>query len=187
MTQQINRRTVTKGIAWSVPAIAIAGAAPAFATSHEPTPPDFDWSAGCATTGSGGGCANAEKTPQVPFTITNNTGQDLQFQVLGTKSWTDNGTEPENFATPGGIYTNNGTRDNCNPTVGSAGCNGYMSVAIANGETKDLWLVGNQMGNASAFWMKVQYRWVTNDRDCTEVVPAAEASPDKIVPDNNCA
>ena len=33
MTQQINRRTVTKGIAWSVPAVAIAGAAPAFASS----------------------------------------------------------------------------------------------------------------------------------------------------------
>ncbi|MHA6509012.1 hypothetical protein [Tessaracoccus sp. Y1736] len=30
----INRRTVTKGIAWSVPAVAVAGAAPAFATSH---------------------------------------------------------------------------------------------------------------------------------------------------------
>ena len=30
----INRRTVAKGIAWSVPAVAIAGAAPAFATSH---------------------------------------------------------------------------------------------------------------------------------------------------------
>ena len=33
MTQQINRRTVTKGIAWSVPAVAVAGAAPAFAAS----------------------------------------------------------------------------------------------------------------------------------------------------------
>lgn len=33
MTQQINRRTVTKGIAWSVPAVAIASAAPAFASS----------------------------------------------------------------------------------------------------------------------------------------------------------
>lgn len=29
----INRRTVTKGIAWSVPAVAVAGAAPAFAAS----------------------------------------------------------------------------------------------------------------------------------------------------------
>ena len=33
MTQQINRRTVTKGIAWSVPAVALASAAPAFAAS----------------------------------------------------------------------------------------------------------------------------------------------------------
>ena len=35
-TAPVSRRTVTKGIAWSVPAVAIAGAAPAFATSGTP-------------------------------------------------------------------------------------------------------------------------------------------------------
>ncbi|MDO5677291.1 MAG: hypothetical protein Q4G35_07255 [Propionibacteriaceae bacterium] len=35
MTQQINRRTVTKGIAWSVPVLAVAGASPAFASSGD--------------------------------------------------------------------------------------------------------------------------------------------------------
>lgn len=39
---EINRRTVTKGIAWSVPVVAVAGAAPAFATSPGVTFNSFD-------------------------------------------------------------------------------------------------------------------------------------------------
>lgn len=184
----INRRTVTKGIAWSVPAVAVAGAAPAFAASPPPPPPVFTWTNGCATVGNEkSGCANLAKTPQVPFTITNNSGQTLQFQVLGTKSWNAQDVEPVNFSTPGGIYTNNGTENNCAPEVGTTGCGGYESVTLASGESKSLWLVGNGLGAAAAFWMKVQYRWIQAD-PCGSVVGTVQvASPDVIVPDNNCS
>lgn len=183
----INRRTVAKGIAWSVPAVAIASTAPAFATSHTPPPPVFDWALGCATTGSGGGCADLNKTPQVPFTITNNSGQTLQFQIVGQKSWNDQEDEPLAFSAPGGIYTNNANAETpCTPEVGITGCGGFESVELESGESASLWIVGSEMGAASAFWMKIQYRWITEDC-ATVVVPVTLAQPDAIIPNNNCS
>lgn len=43
MTQPISRRTVAKGAAWATPAIALAGAAPAFAAS-----PGYDFFVECS-------------------------------------------------------------------------------------------------------------------------------------------
>ena len=187
----INRRTVTKGIAWSVPAVAIAGAAPAFAVSPPPPPPrpEFDWSQGCATTGSGSGCANSKKTAQVPFSITNNSNQTLQFQVLESKSWNTNQSETDvPWGAPGGIYTNSGSQNNCNPQVNVAGCGGYVSVTVPANTTLDLWLVANELGNASAFWMSVRYRWIQT-APCGDVVraPVTTATADVISSSNNCA
>jgi len=187
----INRRTVAKGIAWSVPAVAVAGAVPAFAVSPPPPPPppEFDWSLGCATVGrTNRGCANQPQTPQVPVTITNDTGQTLQFQVLGQKSWTDNQTEPLTFSAPFGIYTNNNAQVNCTPQLDITGCDGYRSVVVTPGQTLELWVLGNNMGNSSAFWMRIKYRWIQAG-PCGAVVGPAEtiASPDLIIPSNNCA
>lgn len=185
----ISRRTVAKGIAWTAPAVAIAGTAPAFAVSAPPPPPPpvFTWSKGCATVGNKtSGCANLAKTAQVPFTIKNNSGQTLQFQVLGTKSWNAQDPEPDNFSTPGGIYTNNGTENNCQPKVGETGCGGYVSVTLESGETKSLWLVGNELRAAAAFWMRVQYRWIQAD-PCGSVVGSVQVASDVIGPENNCS
>lgn len=186
----INRRTVAKGIAWSVPAVAVAGAVPAFAVSPPPPPPppEFDWSLGCATVGNTkDGCANLAKTPQVPFTITNNTGQTLQFQILGQKSWIGSDPEPLTFTAPGGIYTNTGVESPCTPEVGITGCGGYESVVVTSGQTLNLWLVGSEMSASSAFFMKIKYRWI-QAAPCGAVVGPAEtiAEPDAIIPSNNC-
>ncbi|WP_220489357.1 hypothetical protein [Tessaracoccus sp. MC1679] len=48
----INRRTVAKGIAWSVPAVAVAGAAPAFAASRCVPKPVVDGTKSCKKAGS---------------------------------------------------------------------------------------------------------------------------------------
>ena len=67
----INRRTVAKGIAWSVPAVAVAGTAPAFAVSG-PTPTLVFQSAckwpgnSCQSSG-----LNLDKSYGVSFLVTN--------------------------------------------------------------------------------------------------------------------
>ena len=48
----ISRRTVAKGIAWTAPAVAIAGTAPAFAVSRPPIEVDFGNSTACKIPGS---------------------------------------------------------------------------------------------------------------------------------------
>lgn len=187
-TNGVSRRTVTRAIAWSVPTIAVGMTVPLAAASPPPVPPPpvFSWANGCATTGSGSGCADQKKTAQVPFTISNPTAETLQFQVVGSKSWNTNDSEPPNFSPPFGIYTNNGTQNACNPVVGAAGCDGYVSVTLGPGGSANLWLVGNELGNSSAFWMKVQYRWV-RPGTCAVVVPTATATADVISSPNNCA
>lgn len=47
----ISRRTVAKGIAWTAPAVAIAGTAPAFAVSRPPIEVDFGNSTACKIPG----------------------------------------------------------------------------------------------------------------------------------------
>jgi hypothetical protein len=188
--RSISRRTVTRAAAWAVPVIAVGATVPNASASVPPVPPppDFKWASGCATTGSGSGCANQKKTAQVPFTISNPTAETLQFQVLGSKSWNTNDSEPANFTAPFGIYTNSGTQNQCNPVVGVAGCDGYVSVTLAPGATANLWLVGNELGNASAFWMKVRYRWIKPGPPCgAVVVPPTVATADVISSSNNCA
>ncbi|NYF97403.1 hypothetical protein [Janibacter cremeus] len=39
-SSSMSRRTVAKGVAWSVPAVSIAAAAPSLAASNEPDPPE---------------------------------------------------------------------------------------------------------------------------------------------------
>ena len=94
MTQQINRRTVTKGIAWSVPAVALASAAPAFASS----PFDVDITPGYACKLPGGSCSDgkaytmniqichtAAETVYVEFTEP----VKLELKGQGDANWTE--------------------------------------------------------------------------------------------------
>lgn len=169
----VSRRTVTRAMAWAVPAVAVAAAVPIAAASvNEPPPPVFAWSSGCATTGSGGGCAGARKTPQVPFTITNPTAMTVQFQVLGQKSWIGHGAPPANWSPLGGIYANHGTQHSCGPRLDVVGCDGYRSIVLAPGASLSLWFVGSEMGSANEFSMRVHYRWVTST--CGILVAPAE-------------
>lgn len=192
----ISRRTLVKGTAWAVPAVAVASAAPAYAVSKLPPPPPpvFNWGAGCATVGNGkGGCNGNDKTPQVPVYASNTTSQTLQFQLMGAKFWPDNGTEPANFYAPQ-IWTNNGTEDGCGPQVTTTGCGGYLTVTLAPGACVDLWLVQPEsLNNSSSFWAKFQYRWATPPVPGTpptgcEIVGLASytATAPQVISSNNC-
>lgn len=187
----ITRRTVMKGAAWAVPVVALASSVPAYAASPTPGTPVFDWGAGCATVGNTKhGCAQMSTTPQVPFTVTTPTGKTLGLQILGVKSWTQNGTEPTTWAAPTGVWTNNnGSQDNCSPEVSTTKtCSdptypGAVTVAVPG--SGSYWLVGSQQGNSSAFYMSVLYQWIDTNT-CSVVQEAAQLSANSISSSTNC-
>ena len=156
-----DRRTVAKGAAWSVPAVAMAVPATAAAASGKvPPPPVFNFCGGCATVGNGnGGCNGAQKTGQVPVTIKNPIGASgpLVFQIVGVASQNSNGGGATTLFT---VYTNNGTESNCGPQITSTGCGGYISITVNPGETKNIWIVSGALQSAGAFDMSVTYRWI---------------------------
>ena len=76
-----SRRTLVKGAAWSVPVVAVAGAAPAMATSP-PEIIDWDQSSACKIPGNARGyCYN--KGYVLWGTFTNPTGNDLTVSITG--------------------------------------------------------------------------------------------------------
>jgi len=188
--KRVTRRTVAKGAAWTVPAVVVAAPAASAATSppEEPPPPFFDWDDGCATVGSGsGGCNGIDKTPQVPVFLSNPTGQALVFQVTGSKFWNFNQNEPAAYASNHQLWTNTGAENPCAPQITTTSCGGYLSVTVAAGTCAYIWVVGGApLQNASAFWAKFIYRWVTPAPECTVVDGPHVATPDVIIPSNNC-
>ena len=72
----INRRTVAKGIAWSVPAVAIAGAAPAFALSGQP--PKLTFLGACKFPGNNCG-GTVKQAYGFRFKVTNDSLNDVYF------------------------------------------------------------------------------------------------------------
>ncbi len=79
----ISRRTVTKAMAWAVPAIAIAAPAPAFALSGEPPlicagePYKVPGNNGCKAFSTGGTEVSTAKGFGFPLLVTNDTDQDI--------------------------------------------------------------------------------------------------------------
>lgn len=186
--KRVTRRTVAKGAAWTVPAIVVAVPAASAATSpFVPPPPGFEWEDGCATVGNGlGGCNGVRFTPQTPFLIHNPTGQTLVFQLTRAKSWIDGDPEPVAWNTAHQLWTNNGTEDDCGPQITTTSCGGYLSVTLDPDECERLWIVGPELRNASAFRMRVEYRWVTPSPECAVVDGPYDATPTSIIPSNNC-
>jgi hypothetical protein len=193
-SRRLSRRTVAKGAAWTVPAVAVAATAPSAAASpFVPPPPVFNFAAGCATVGNGaGGCNGVRFTPQIPFFIRNTTNETLQFQITGTKFWIS-GQEPANFSQNQQIWTNNGSQTGCGPRIQTIGCDGLVSVTLTPGQCANLWVVSPELDNASSFNTVIQYRWVTPGNtpaqpgDCAVVVPPTEARPTSIISPNNCS
>lgn len=189
----ISRRTLVRGAAWAVPVVAVAAIAPSVAASEPPptTTPTFISSAGCGTTGNGGGCAGLVKAPQIPFVIKNTTASPLWFQVTGMKSW-QMGPPPTTWDTdyPNHyrLFTQSSpSSGSCQPeitTTKTCGPDTYLSVLVQPNQTLSLWLVGQAQGAASSFTMAVRSRWVYED--CTVAVAQTEASSTQISPSANC-
>lgn len=71
-TGGLSRRTLTKGAAWSVPAIAVAGAAPAYASSPPEEVVIIDFVDGSARKMPGNKCAPIRKGYAIDLMLTNN-------------------------------------------------------------------------------------------------------------------
>jgi hypothetical protein len=71
----VSRRTVARGMAWSVPAVAVATAAPAFAVSR--IPPDLLYTGACKFPGLS--CRIAPYGYALTFAVTNNDARPLAF------------------------------------------------------------------------------------------------------------
>lgn len=162
----INRRTVTKGIAWSVPAVAVAGAAPAFAASPPPPPPPpvFDFDAGWKN--QGGACTSSCIPMQsygVKVTVTNLRPENyiLQFTSYSIKTETDDT----------GVFGVTGSKD-CGaitPTPCSDTCPGYTtnSVCVPSGTASmAVYVASNSFGSSPNAKQWVGWRWVRVS-DCT--------------------
>lgn len=194
--KKISRRAVAKGAAWSVPAVAIAAAAPAYALSKEvPTEPVFSWATGCATTGNGRGCSGQEKALQIPLTLKNDTGKDLVFVVTDARAANGNGGNLNTFNWPGaaGIYTNKGSQVDCSPLVGDcATCasvntaNPKAHVCVGAGKTLSLWMAFNTTNdNASSFIGRIKYQWY-DAATCDPVGSEGQSSQTTAISPNNC-
>ena len=132
----VSRRTLAKGAAWSVPAVAVAAAAPAYASSiPEPT---IDFGGACGNTGATQKGCGGEKTLQVPLTLSNPTGTDIVFQItsMDTCNCATAPTGPGSNVYSGvrGVWaTTSHTmdgHDDCTALVSPPTCGGIANVLV---------------------------------------------------------
>lgn len=132
-----DRRTVVRGVAWTVPVVAVSATAPAFATS--PTPPNFGKLTACKIPGASGDLTKGykftvpyngtygqitnlsltlngvSKTPECPVTD----GSNLTFYVVSSSSADGAGTGTVQFTFGGQLYTQSFTYDGTRPCPGN--------------------------------------------------------------------
>ena len=78
----VTRRTVARGAAWAVPAVAVAVPASAMAGSgYVPPPPVITFGNACGNVGAKFKGCGGDKTIQVPLTLTNLGPTDIVFQI----------------------------------------------------------------------------------------------------------
>lgn len=196
-TTGVSRRHLAKGAAWTLPVVAIAATAPMAAASIDtPPPPVIDFGSACGNTGSTGKGCGGSKTVQVPLLLTNNTGDDVVFQITSMYTCTGCATPP----TGPGNGVANGTRgiwstpdfstNNTCLTPPYANCPGgtqLATIVVPSGTTNGTyWIESASLGNASNFQTEIKYRWL-NATDCT-VLPdtAGGAKTNVLTSPQNC-
>lgn len=129
-TSHLSRRTIAKGLAWTVPAVAVASAAPAMASSG-PAP---SFSIGGAVKAPGNSCAPLRKGYGVPITVTNNDNREIEiWQIIIT------------------LNTSSLTLG-----VNSS----LLPVVLAPGETKTFWFNATSNSSANtAFSLGIDIYW----------------------------
>jgi len=150
----ISRRSLVKGAAWAVPAVAVAAAAPAFAASAGPVLPVIDLGLACKQ-GNNPACGPQKFSYAFPITLKNTTSSPVEFQIT---SFTKDGIEYGVW----GIMTN---RTSCTPApvtaprCAPAGAKNAVTVP-ANTPSFTLWVISNDTGNNSNSSLGLTWRVV---------------------------
>ena len=187
-----SRRSLVRGVAWTVPVVAVATHAPAFAASNEPPAPGFDFSKAYKNPG------NSCKEPcipgqsyGVPVTVQNFSGEDYFIQFtsyfIGSNAQGLGGTNVGVFGLTTGIsgcpknFPTGCSAGTCttNPSLTSAN-----SVCIPSGTTLTIFVTSNDNGSSPNGGQRIDYRWIRKS-DCGVTLSSFASSATS--PPNNVA
>ena len=196
-----SRRTVVRGAAWTVPVVAVATQAPAFAVSPPPPPPppSVDFAGACGNTGATQKGCGGKFTLQVPLKVQNTTGVPIVFQITtmyvrnddtvpgagpaasGTYSGVRGIFSTPNFDMPENVP---GGENDCT-AVATSDCLGGVNngTIVVQPGTQYFWIESVTTGDASKFTARIEYRLLTTD--CTPLSgPFVASTPTAISPEN---
>lgn len=198
------RRTVVRGAAWTVPVVAVAANAPAFATSYDPPPPVINFGGSCGNTGALQKGCGGFKTLEVPLSLTNPGATPIIFQV--TSMYTCNcGTAPTGpgdgvavgirglWSTPSHSVPD---QNNCTavPTVSAcSNVSGVLvgeqtggSILVPAGTTTPLrfWIESKSLGDSSIFSSRIGWRIL--DATTCAILRTGEAFTTTAIQPANC-
>lgn len=192
----VSRRTVAKGMAWVVPAVAVAATVPlASASPVIPPPPVINFGAACGNTGAAQKGCGGDKTLQVPLTLTNLTGADVVFQITGmfTCNCTTAPTAPGSGVAVGvrGVWQTPShsvpNQNNCTATIQSP-CPGGIaggSVLVPNGtNAQTYWIESTSNGSSSTFSTTINWRML-DAATCVQL-SAGQAQTASAISPANC-
>lgn len=191
-----SRRTVVRGATWTVPVIAIAAQAPAFAASNVPPPPVINFGGACANTGAEFKGCGSDKSLQVPLTLSNPGTTDIVFRITGMYTCNNCGGAPTGagagvYSGIGGVYsTPNHTKpsqDDCN-SISSGTCGGGLSggsVLVPAGTVNaTYWIVSVTTAASSSFQSTIT--WELLDAATCAVLRSGQAQTAQAISPANC-
>jgi len=171
--KRVNRRTVAKGAAWTVPAIVVAAPAASAASSppEEPPPPTFEWLN--AYKNPGGSCESPcvpKQSYGVPVVLSNPTVEDFQIQftsyLVEVNAQGGGGTSLGVFGVTAGVGSTPAAcvalSTGCTPACGGPPDDyATHAVCVPAGTTNlTVYVTSNTKGNSSQASQRVDYRWV---------------------------
>jgi hypothetical protein len=155
---QYNRRTLVRGVAWSIPVVAVAAQAPAFAASSDaPTPGSLAVS--CRTNGQGQGNCQGYRLV-------------LNFNLQGTSSWNIKITTAQITSSAGATVSIS------QPAPGA-----FPYVVSPSNQSMNLWFCS--ASSPSGLTLNVSYSaWKVGTLESTAVV---QAFPQQVYPGGSIA
>lgn len=194
-----SRRTVVRGTAWTVPVIAVAAQAPAFAVSPPPPPPPpvINFGGACANTGATQKGCGSDKSLQVPLTLSNPGSTDYTFQITSMYTCNNCGAAPT--AAGAGVYSGIGgifktpdhtvpSQNDCNvknsgPCTSGGLSGGSVLVPAGTVVPQTFWIVSVSTGASSSFQSTINWRLL--DANCN-VISTGQAQTAVAISPANC-
>lgn len=192
--RRLSRRTVAKGAAWAVPAVAVAVPAAAAAASGQVPPPVIEFGNACGNTGAQQKGCGGDKTLQVPLTLTNLSAVPVVFQITAmyTCNCTTTPTGPGAGIYSGvrGIWKTPAhlpvTNQNDCTAVAASNCAGGVAngtiVVPAGTNAQAYWIESVSLQSSSTFSTRIEYRLLNSD--CTVISTGAAQTAQAISPAN---